>query len=117
MDFITKVYILFLSLVSLFGCVHNEYVHVTTNPNSNLPYDVSVGDNVRVITVEAESIEFQLTGITEKSLIGDGIEIPYQEIQMLQAREVDSVKTVAGTSAAGVVLVNLAIIAALALTF
>ena len=92
--------ILITSLLFLIcGCVTHEYVPLEKNTNVALPYDVSVGDTVKIITKQPNSFEFEITDISEDALIGEDVEIAFADIWKLQKKEVDKA-TSAGVSIA-----------------
>jgi hypothetical protein len=82
--------ILITSLLFLIcGCVTHEYVPLEKNTNVALPYDVSVGDTVKLITKQPNSFEFEITEISEDALIGENVEVAFADIWKLQKKEVD----------------------------
>ena len=84
-----------VAIVFLSGCAQTHYVSVERSSGTNLPYNISLGDTVKVITTEAHEVEFTVTSVGEKSLIGDGTEVQYDEIWKLEKKEVDKPTTAA----------------------
>ena len=92
--------ILITSLLFLIcGCVTHEYVPLEKNTNVALPYDVAIGDTVKLITKQPNSFEFEITDISEDALIGENVEVAFADIWKLQKKEVDKA-TSAGVSIA-----------------
>ncbi len=102
-----------MAIVLLSGCVQTRYTTIERNSNAALPFAVSVGDHVKVITTEANEAEFTVTAVSENSLIGDETEIPFDDIWKLEKEEVDKPLT-AGVFASGtlVLLLTLGIVGA-----
>ena len=84
-----------LAIIFVSGCVQTKYVPVERSSSQNLPYHISVGDDVKVITTAAHEVEFTVTSVGEKSLIGDETEVQYDEIWKLEKKEVDKPTTAA----------------------
>ena len=48
------------------------------------PMELTVGDIIRVVTVDIEDFQFRLTGITEQTIEGKDISIPFVEIRDIE---------------------------------
>jgi hypothetical protein len=111
-----KILIFFLPFL-IFGCVQNEYVRLEKNPSSELPYDVSAGDTVKVITTESIAMEFEVTKVSNDALIGEGVEVRFQDIWVLEKLEIDQALTAATSLSTIYALWGVLAVVALAVAF
>ena len=107
-----------LILIATFGTAGCSSYRTVHSNDANLLYDVTVGDKVKIRTKQGERHEFQVTKITQESIIGNDIEIGADEIASIEKMEFDAQLTgaaVATTAAVGyLVYVTIAVIAGLA---
>ena len=125
MAFIRGLYMYSRSVVGIllvtFRASCAEYRALQATENSPTPYNVSIGDKIKLVTYDSKTIEFTVTEITETSLIGrkwsdvEGgpidIEVNFADIQQAGVKEFDVGKTAAGTGMTllGVIVVIFAI--------
>lgn len=80
----TSVVILLMSL--LVACV--QYQPIQPEPrDQKSPYDVSIGDTVKIVTDKAEGVEFRVTEISETAIVGNDIEVRFENIRTLQVKK------------------------------
>jgi len=82
------------------GCA-TIMVPVANTGDSPIRVSVAVGDTVRVLTKHGDRPTFQVTDITEETLIGDNQSIRYDDMAFVEKRTRHKAKAIAG----GVILV------------
>ena len=70
---------------------------------------IAVGDKVRVATSTGEVYDFKVTAVTNQQILGDGIQIPIEDVVAIETREFSVGKTAA--LAGGTVLLWAVIVA------
>jgi hypothetical protein len=84
-------YLLIVSMIHMVGCT--EFRSLQRAEGVSNPYGVSVGDTVLLVTTDAQHFEFKITDLTETAIIGDHVEIPFDEISVAKKQEIDEAKT------------------------
>lgn len=54
---------------------------------------INEGDKVRVVTVDGKKQKFEVTAITDKSIVGNDIEIPIVDIVAVETNQYSDVKS------------------------
>lgn len=83
-----RIVVIFFSLSLLNACA--TYVPIEKTIGET-PYDVFVGDKVRVVTKDQQSYEFKVVEITGDSLKGKKVEIPFKNIDELLVKKSNDV--------------------------
>lgn len=92
--------VMLIALLCLSSCAR----HHTAKLPSGKPalQELSVGDTVEIVTADVKEYQFKVVAITETSLVGDDVEVPFEQIRIL---EVQSVGMPPVSGADGVLLV------------
>jgi hypothetical protein len=72
--------VLFISLIT--ACSAHERDDLGKRVSD--PTELTIGDIIRVVTVDIEDFRFRLTGITEQAIEGKGISIPAVKIREIE---------------------------------
>jgi len=111
----SKSLVLILLLVTLFGCTSIQPINNTTSHEKILA-NVDSGDLIYVETVEGRNYEVLVKSIGLKSIKGEQLEIPLNQIKSISKKQV-SVKKTAGAILAGsvgyLIIAGLAFVAAM----
>ena len=84
--------ILLLSFLGLAGCTEFSTLQRDGSRASN-PYGLAVGDTVLLVTQDSQHYEFRVTQISDTAVIGEHVEIPFEQIKIAQKQEYDEVET------------------------
>ncbi|MEH6582036.1 MAG: hypothetical protein V7754_08875 [Halioglobus sp.] len=80
-------FLLVLAIIcSSTACTTWNNLHRESSP---IPYDVEVGDKVKLATYDGQQHEFKVIDVTEDSIQGKGLEIPWEEVKWLERRGLD----------------------------
>jgi hypothetical protein len=72
--------VLFISLIT--ACSAHERDDLGKRVSD--PTELTIGDIIRVVTVDIEDFRFRLTGITEQAIEGKDISIPFVKIREME---------------------------------
>lgn len=86
--------ILFILLTSLFatGCSSMHKINLDNEHHWSVN-NVSSGDYLKITTQDGKTIEMEVKSLSEKTIIGDDITIPFNQIKSLEKREISVLKT------------------------
>ena len=51
-------------------------------------HELSVGDTVEIVTADVKEYQFKVVDITETSLVGNSVEVPFEQIRILEVRSI-----------------------------
>ena len=98
-----------VAAVTLLTCVSCSQLEQVPQPEVNAHQ--LIGKNIRVTTIDGQVYEFQLSEVTEDELVGGLVRVAFDEIALVERRDVNFGKTVcligvgaAATAAMSVVL-------------
>lgn len=80
-------------LVVLTGCTAHEYKDLPRHDGVVPPYTLTVGEVVSITTKNEQTLEFEITGISDNSIRGNDIEVGYDDIQAVQLKQSDGTES------------------------
>lgn len=83
-----------ISMVGAVGCAEYRGLQRT----DGVPRDLNIGDEIQVTLKDKQHFEFVVVDITDQSIVGDHIDIKFDEIRSIRKKEINKMKT---TAAAG----------------
>jgi hypothetical protein len=78
--------VMLMALLCLSACAR---YHTAKSP-SGIPalHELSVGDTVEIVTADVKEYHFKVVDITETSLVGNNVEVPFEQIRILEVRRI-----------------------------